>query len=93
MLDLQERMDKKIVKLATLKSSASLNTKLLREEHNEALNTTKDNGPTETIEEIEKLRQTPENKKGDVMEIGEKQDMLMEQLKELQQSCNEEREK
>ena len=48
----------------------------LREEHNEALNITKENGAAETIEEIDKLRQISEDKKGDGMEIGEVQDTL-----------------
>ena len=37
--------------------------KRLREEHNKALNYTKDNGTIETIEELDKLRQTLEEKK------------------------------
>ena len=37
-------------KLATLKSSARFNMHQLREEHDEALNATKHNGTTETIE-------------------------------------------
>ena len=57
----QECMDKK--KLETLKSSTSLNMKQLREEQNELLNYTKDNGTTETIEELDKLRQNMEDKK------------------------------
>ena len=50
---------------------------LLREEHDEDLNAAKDHGTTETIEELYKLRETLEDKIGDVMEIGEEQDMLM----------------
>ena len=63
MLALQERMEKKILKLSTLKSYAHLNMQQLREEHDEALNATNDNGTTETIEELHKLRQTLEDKK------------------------------
>ena len=43
----------------------------LREEHDEALNDAKDHGTTETIEFRDKLRQTLEDKIGDVMGIGE----------------------
>ena len=50
------------------------------------LNATKENGTIETIEELDKLRQTMKDQKGDVMEIGEERDMLMEQLKALQRS-------
>ena len=64
-------------KLATLKSFILLNMQLLREEHDEALNAAKDHGTTETIEFRDKLRQTLEDKIGDVMRIGEEQDMLM----------------
>ena len=63
----------------------------LREKHDEALNATKNNGTTETIKELDKLRQTLEEKRGDVMEIGEERNMLMEQLTVLNQSFNEER--
>ena len=49
----------------------------LRKEHYEALNSTKDNDTTEIIEELERLRQILEDKKGDMMKIGEEQDMLM----------------
>ena len=49
----------------------------LREDHDEARNSAKENGTTETIEELDKLRQTLEDKIGDVMDIGEEQDMLM----------------
>ena len=48
----------------------------MKKEHNEAHNDTKENGITETIEEIYKLCQILEDGKGDVMEIGEGQDML-----------------
>ena len=63
----------------------------LREEHNKALNSAKDNGTTETIKELEHLRQILEDKIGDVMEIGDELDMLMEQLKALKQSFNSDR--
>ena len=66
---------------------------LLGEEHDEALNAAKDNSTTETIEELEKLRQTLEDNKGYVMEIGQEQDILLKQLKALQQIFNEVREK
>ena len=64
-------MGKKILKLSTLKSSARLNMHQLREEHETFLNTAEDNGTTETIEGLDKLRQILEDKNGDVMEIGE----------------------
>ena len=64
-------MGKKILKLATLNSSARLNMQRLREEHEKAPNAARDNGTTETIKEIDKLRQIMEDKKGDVMKIGE----------------------
>ena len=70
-------------------SSARFDTQKLREEHDEALNSAKDNGTTETIEELYKLRQTLGDKKGDVMEIGEEQDMPMEKLEALKYSFNE----
>ena len=56
-------MVKTILKLSTLKISASLNMQRLREEHNKELHDAKDEGPTETIEEIDKLRQITEYKK------------------------------
>ena len=56
----------------------------LREEHDEALNNTKDGGTTETIEELDKLHQNLEGGKGDVVEISEEQEMLMENFKGLQ---------
>ena len=59
---LKEKTDKTILKLATLKISTNLNMQRLREEHDEALNFSKDNGTTETIEELDKLCQTIENK-------------------------------
>ena len=63
-------MDKTILKLANLKSSARFNMQKLREEHNKVLNVSKDNGTTETMEELDKLHQIMEDKKGDVMKIG-----------------------
>ena len=51
-----------ILKLATLNSSTCFNIKRLREEHDEALNAAKDNGTKETIEELDKLSQNPEDK-------------------------------
>ena len=65
-----------------------MNIHQLRYEHKEALNAAKYNGTTETIEELEKLNQILEGKKGDVMKSGEEQEMRMEQLKVLQQSFN-----
>ena len=55
-------MDKTILKISTLKSSAHLNMKLLKGEHYEALNATKKNGTTKTIEENDKLIQNLEEK-------------------------------
>ena len=66
-LDLQERMKKKL-KLATLKSYACLNTHQRREECDKALNSSKENVTTETIEELEKLCQILEDKRVDSME-------------------------
>ena len=63
-------MDKTILKLANLKRSARFNMQKLREEHNKVLNVSKDNGTTETMEELDKLHQIMEDKKGDVMKIG-----------------------
>ena len=60
-----------------MKSSICFNMQWLREEHDEALNAAKYNGTTETIECRYKLSQTLEDKIGDVMGIGEEQDMLM----------------
>ena len=62
MLYLQELMDKIILKIATLKSPNRLNMQRLREERDEALNAAKDNGTTETIEELDKLSQNLEEK-------------------------------
>ena len=56
-IDSQERMVKTILKLATLKTSSCFNMQQLREEHDKALNNAKENGTTETIEELDKLRQ------------------------------------
>ena len=89
LLNLQERMGKIILKLAILKISVRFNIQWLREEHDKELNAAKENGTTETIEELDKLCNIMEDKKGDVMKIGEEWDMLMEQLKALQQSFNE----
>ena len=50
MIYLQELMDIIILKLSTLKISARLNMKQIREENNEALDVAKDNGATEFIE-------------------------------------------
>ena len=50
---------------------------LLKEKHYQALNAAKNHGTTETIEELDKLRKTLEDKIFDVMEIGVEQDMLM----------------
>ena len=62
MLDSQERMGKKILKPATLKSSDHLNMQQLREEHDKGLNDAKENGTTENIEELDKLCKTLEGK-------------------------------
>ena len=45
-------------------------------------------GTTEGIVELYKLCQIMEDKKGDVMKIGEEWDMLMEQLEALKHSFN-----
>ena len=55
-------MYKIILILATLKISTPFNMKKLREEHGEALDAAKNNGTTETIEKLDKLCQTLENK-------------------------------
>ena len=84
-------MGKIILKLATLNISVRFNIQWMGEEHYIKLNAAKENVTTETIEELDKLCQIMEDKKGDVMKIGEEWYMLMEQHKELQQSFNEER--
>ena len=43
----------------------------LREEHDKDMNATKENGETETIEELDKLHQIIEGEKRDVIKIGE----------------------
>ena len=53
-----QELTKNNPKLATLKRSTRLNIRLLREEHDEALNAAKDNGTPETIEELYKFCQT-----------------------------------
>ena len=63
LLNFQEQMIKIILKLATLKIPVSLNIRWLREEHDRELNAAKDNGTTETIEEIYKLFPILEDKK------------------------------
>ena len=50
-LDLKKRT-KKILKLSTLKSFTRFNMQQLREEYDEALNSAKENGTTETIENL-----------------------------------------
>ena len=67
-------------KLATLKRSVRLNMQRLKEERDEALNASLDNNTMENIEELEKLRQTLEYKIGDVLDIGEEQDMLIGEI-------------
>ena len=59
-LGFQEPMDKTILKLTTLESPECLNIQIVREEHDGALNAAKDNGTTETIEELDRFRQTLE---------------------------------
>ena len=75
-----------------MKISDHLNMHQLIEEHDKVLNAAKEKGTTETIEELEKLHQNMEDKKGDVMEIGEVEDILMEKLKSLLHNFNEDRE-
>ena len=55
-------MGKAIPKIAALKISVRFNMQRLIEEHDNVLNAAKDNGTTETIEELEKLRQTMEKR-------------------------------
>ena len=57
------------------------------------MNAAKDNGTTETIEKLEKLRQIMEDKKVDAMEVGEEQDILMEQVKASKKNFNDEKKK
>ena len=87
-IDLKDHMEKKILKIATLKISARLNMHWLIEENDEALNASKENGTTKRIEELNKLHQILEDKEDETTEITEEQDMLREQLKALQQSFN-----
>ena len=61
-LDLKEHMDKTFLKISTLKSSTHFIMQRPREEHDEVLNAAKDNGTAETIEELDKLSLTLENK-------------------------------
>ena len=51
-VDLQELMDKTILKPAALNRSAHFNMQKLREEHDKSLDDTKDNGTTETIKNL-----------------------------------------
>ena len=51
-VDLQEHMDKQILKVSTLNISTCLNTQQLKEEHIEVMNSAKDNGTAETIEKL-----------------------------------------
>ena len=81
-------MGKIILKLATLKISACLNMQWLKEEHDKELNSAKENGTTETIKELDRLCQILEDKKDDVMKIGDEWDILTELLKLLQQGFN-----
>ena len=60
--DLKELMERKILRLSTLKSSTHLSMQRLREEHDKVMNYAKDNGTAETIEEIDKLSQNIEDK-------------------------------
>ena len=62
MLNLQDHMDRKKLKSATLQSYIHLSMQRLREEHYEALDVTKDNSTTETIEELDNLSQNLEEK-------------------------------
>ena len=82
-------MGKIILKLATLKISVCLNIQWLREEHNKELKDAKDNGTTETIEKLTSCVRFWKKKRW-CYKIGDEWDMLMEQLKALQQSFNEE---
>ena len=61
-LDLKGRMEKIILKLSTLKSTACLNMQILREEHDGVLNAANKNGTAETIEELYRLSQNLEDK-------------------------------
>ena len=56
-------MEKTILKIKTLKSSDRFNIQWLKEKHDEVLNSAEDNGAKEFIEELDKLRQTLEDKK------------------------------
>ena len=62
MLDFKERMDKIFLKIETLKISTCFNMQQLREENDGVLNAATENGTTETIEELENLSQTLEDK-------------------------------
>ena len=53
------------------------------------LNSDKDNGTTETFEELDKLSQILEDKKGDYLKIGEDRDMLREKIIARQHNFNE----
>ena len=66
-IDLQEQMRVESLKLATLKSSARLNMWQRIEDRYEALNSVKENGTTETSEELDKLHGIWEYKEVDVV--------------------------
>ena len=70
-INLQEQIGKIFLKLAILNISDRLNTQRLRKEHDKEPNADKDNGTTETIEELAKLCQILKEKKCDVMKIDE----------------------
>ena len=53
MIYFQERMDKTILKQATLKCSTHLNMQQPREKHDEALNVVEENGEAEFVQELE----------------------------------------
>ena len=86
-----EKNGKINLKRAILKISGRLNIQWLREDYDKELNSAKENGTIENIEELYKLWHIMEDRKVDVMIIGEEWDMLMGQLKALQQSFKEER--
>ena len=70
-----------IVNLATLKISDHFSMHKLREEQYEVINAAKYNGTIDTFEELDRLRQILEEKRGDAMEIGDQRYMIKNNLR------------
>ena len=81
LLILQEQMIKIILKISTLKISVRLNIHWLREEHDKDLNAAKENGTTETIEELDKLCHILEDKKVMLLKLVSNETCLRKNLR------------